>query len=283
MSGVLHVVGTPIGNLEDITMRALRVLGEVDLIAAEDTRQTRKLLSHFDIHSPLVAVHEHNEAHRAEALVQRLLAGTNIAYVTDAGMPVISDPGEKLVAAALAAGVAVVPIPGPSAVLTALVVSGLPAGRFVFEGFLVRRGRERRQQMERLRTETRAVVLFEAPGRVLATLKDLAEVVGNRPLAAARELTKKFEEVRRGTAAQLVAHFEQHPPRGEFTLVLAEWAADGAPPADAETLAGVPADLVAAVRQLESVGVDRKEAMKRVAAAAGVGRRDVYNALLEEQ
>jgi 16S rRNA (cytidine1402-2'-O)-methyltransferase len=275
--GTLYIVGTPIGNLEDITHRALRILREVAVIAAEDTRQTRKLLSHFDIHTPLVSYHEHNQRTAGPALIERLQAGEDVALVTDAGMPAISDPGEDLVRQAIAAGIPVVPVPGPTAFVTALVVSGLPTDRFCFEGFLPAKGKERRAALERLRTEPRTWILYEAPHRLLDTLADLAEHLGDRPMAAARELTKLHEEVLRGTPAELLAHFQAHPPRGEFVLVVS-----GAPAAAAVEPApeATPVALAEAVAALEAGGMDRKAAMKEVATRFGLSKRDVYQAVL---
>lgn len=275
--GTLYIVGTPIGNLEDITARALRILREVSVIAAEDTRQTRKLLNHFEIQTPAVSYHEHNQRTAGPALIERLLAGNDVAVVTDAGMPAISDPGEDLVKLAIQAGIPVVPIPGPTAFTTALVVSGLSAEQFVFEGFLPVKGKERRAALERLKTEPRTWILYEAPHRVLETLEDLRDALGARPMAAARELTKLYEEVRRGTPAELLAHFEQHAPRGEFVLVIS-----GAPAAEVpEAQAATPQSLAEAVAALEASGVDRKTAMKQVADRLGLTKRDVYQALLE--
>lgn len=277
--GTLYLVGTPIGNLEDMSMRALRVLREVALIAAEDTRQTRKLLSHFDIHTPLVSYHEHNQRTAGPALIQRLAAGEDVALVTDAGMPAISDPGEQLVRLAVEAGIPVVPVPGPTAFVTALVVSGLPTDRFVFEGFLPTKKKERQAALADLKRERRTWILYEAPHRLLDTLQDLDRELGSRRMAAARELTKMFEEVVRGTPRELLAHFQQHPPKGEFVLVV-EGAA-GEIPADgkAEGPASVE-DLARAVAELESQGMDRKAAMRQVAASTGRSRREVYQALL---
>lgn len=278
-TGTLYVVGTPIGNLEDITQRAIRVLREVTVIAAEDTRQTRKLLTHFDIHTPLVSYHEHNQRTAGPALVERLTAGEDVAVVTDAGMPAISDPGEDLVRLALAAHVPVVPVPGPTAFTTALVVSGLPADRFVFEGFLPPKKKERRAALDRMKNEPRTWILYEAPHRLTETLEDLRDALGERPMAAARELTKLHEEVVRGTPAELIAHFTAREPRGEFVLVIS-----GAPdePAAAGTDAeATPESLAQAVAALEAGGMDRKAAMKEVAARFGLTKRDVYQALLE--
>ncbi|HYF90634.1 MAG TPA: 16S rRNA (cytidine(1402)-2'-O)-methyltransferase [Symbiobacteriaceae bacterium] len=275
--GTLYIVGTPIGNLEDITQRALRILREVAVIAAEDTRQTRKLLNHFEISTPTVSYHEHNQRTAGPALIERLLAGEDVALVTDAGMPAISDPGEDIVRLAIAAGVPVVPIPGPTAFTTALVVSGLSTETFVFEGFLPSKGKERRTALARLKEETRTWILYEAPHRVTETLADLAEALGDRPMAAARELTKLHEEVARGTPAELLAHFEAQAPRGEFVLVIS-----GAPPREAAPAEeATPAALAAAVAALEGGGMDRKAAMKEVATRFGLTKRDVYQALLE--
>lgn len=279
--GCLYIVGTPIGNLEDITHRALRILREATVIAAEDTRQTRKLLSHFEIHTPLVSYHLHNLRTAGEVLLERLAAGESVALVTDAGMPAISDPGEELVRQAIAAGYSVVPIPGPTAFTTALVVSGLSTERFTFEGFLPQKKKERRSALERLRHEPRTWLVYEAPHRILETLTDLQASLGDRPMAAARELTKLFEEVVRGTPAELLRHFEQKAPRGEFVLVVS-----GAQPVEAVLEPPTPSALAHAVEDLEASGLDRKVAMKEVAIRFGVSRRDVYQALLglkEEQ
>lgn len=276
--GTLYIVGTPIGNLEDITQRALRVLREATVIACEDTRETRKLLHHFEIHTPTVSYHEHNKQTAGPALIRRLEAGEDIALVTDAGMPGISDPGEDLVRLAVSAGVSVVPIPGPTAFVAALVGSGLPAGRFVFEGFLPTKNKDRRVALERLKGERRTVLLYEAPHRVLETLADLRDALGERPIAAARELTKLHEEFVRGTPAQLLAHFEARAPRGEFVLVV-EGAPEEAFQVDPADL--TPAALAAAVAEVEQTGVDRKAAMKEVAQRYGLSKRDVYQALLE--
>jgi 16S rRNA (cytidine1402-2'-O)-methyltransferase len=278
-TGTLYVVGTPIGNLEDLSQRALRILREVDLIAAEDTRHTRGLLTHFDIRTPLFAYHEHNARTAGPALLERLQAGGSVALVTDAGMPGISDPGAHLVALARAAAVPVVVVPGPTAVTTALVGSGLPTDRFVFEGFIPRSGKERKQRLQEIARETRTVVIYEAPHRVLDTLADLQEVLGDRVIVAARELTKTYEEYRRGTAADLHAHFTATPPRGEFTLVIA-----GADPSQVQPeTPPTHENLVQAVARWEAQGLDRKEAMRKVAAERGISRRDVYQALLAEK
>lgn len=276
--GILYIVGTPIGNLEDMTHRAIRTLREVAAIACEDTRETRKLLHHFDIHSPTVSYHEHNKQTAGPMLVRRLEAGEDIALVTDAGMPGISDPGEDLVRLAVAAGVRVVPIPGPTAFVSALVASGLPTERFAFEGFLPVKNKDRRAVLERLKTERRTFILYEAPHRLLETLSHLQEALGDRPMCAGRELTKLYEEFVRGTPADLIARFEAKAPRGEFVLVI-QGAPDQAAVVDPADL--TPAALAAAVAVVEQTGADRKAAMKEVAQRYGLSKRDVYQALLE--
>jgi 16S rRNA (cytidine1402-2'-O)-methyltransferase len=218
--GTLYVVSTPIGNLGDITLRALEVLKGVDLVAAEDTRTTGNLLRHFGIDRPLVSFHSHNETRRAEGLVRELCGGKSVALATDAGTPGVSDPAFALVREAVAAGVPVVPVPGASALLAALVVSGLPTDRFVFEGFLPTK-KGRRSKLERLRAEERTVVIYESPFRVERTLRDLLEAVGDRPAVLARELTKKFEEVRRGSLSELLAGVRRRAPKGECVIMVA--------------------------------------------------------------
>lgn len=278
--GTLYLVGTPIGNLEDISARALRVLREAVVIAAEDTRQTRKLLAHFDIHTPQVSCHEHNESTVGPALVRRLLAGEDVALVSDAGMPGISDPGSAVVRLATDAGVRVVPVPGPVAAVAALVASGLETATFTFAGFLPRSGKERRAALARLAEEERTLLLYEAPHRVLTTLRDLCDALGaDRPAAAARELTKMFEEIRRTTLGELQAHFSTTSPRGEFTLVIA-----GKPAATTTVAAAAPPDaLAAAVAALEAAGTPRKEAMKRIAREQGVAKEVVYAAVVRQR
>jgi 16S rRNA (cytidine1402-2'-O)-methyltransferase len=215
----LYVVGTPIGNLEDITLRALRVLREVGLIAAEDTRTTRKLLSHFDIHTPLVSYHDFSGPGKTRRLVERL-ADTDVALVSDAGMPGLSDPGYPLIRAAIDAGIPVTSVPGPSALVSALVLSGLPSHAFHYLGFLPRKAGARRHALERVARVADTLVLYESPHRLVACLADVETVLGPRPVAAARELTKRFEEIVRGSATEVRAHFEHAPPRGEFVLVI---------------------------------------------------------------
>jgi len=272
----LYLVATPIGNLEDITLRALRILSEVDLIAAEDTRRTRELLARYDLHTPLTSYHRHNQAGKGAYLLELLHQGQAIALVSDAGLPGISDPGEDLVRQAIDAGIKVVPIPGPSAALTALVASGLPAGRFVFEGFLPRSGRERRERLTALAMEERTIILYEAPHRLVTTLADLEAVLSERRVAAGRELTKKFETIWRGTLAAAREYFQADPPRGEITLIVA-----GAGPAPRPVYD--PVQAATAVAALEAGGVERKEAMARVAQHYGRPRREIYQACLDRK
>lgn len=272
--GLLSVVATPLGNLEDISVRALRVLGACDLIAAEDTRVTRKLLAHFDIHTPLTAYHAHSSGGKAANLLSQLLAGAWIALVSDAGTPAVSDPGAEIITDAIAAGVRVEPIPGPSAILAALVVSGLPPGRFAFEGFLPRTRGDRRERIAALIQEERTVVLYEAPTRLVETLADLARAAGGeRRVVVARELTKKFEEFQRGTLTQVADHYRSHPPRGECTLVL-EGAATGGRDA------GEDADPDALLRDALQRGQSPRDAARSVAHVTGLPRREVYARVL---
>lgn len=265
--GTLFLVATPIGNLEDITARALRILREADLIAAEDTRVTRKLLAHFDIHTPLSSYHAHSTSGRQDALLARLLAGESIALVSDAGTPCVSDPGAELVAQAAEAGIRVEPIPGPSAVLHGLIASGLPTGRFVFEGFLPRTKPDFRERVRQLAREERTTVLFEAPPRLVETLKALALACGeDRPAAVGRELSKKFEEFVRGPLAEIIQHFKETAPRGECVIVLG-----GAPPREEEA-PDVDALLTAALAQ----GLSPKDAARGVADTTGLAKNALY-------
>src|SRR5271165_1434268 len=218
--GILYLVATPIGNLEDITLRALRILKEVDKIACEDTRHTLKLLNHFEIHRPLVSYHEHNELTRAPELVLAMEQGAQIALVSDAGVPLVSDPGYRLVTLCLRHHIPVIPIPGPSALLAALSASGLPNEEFLFAGFLPARSGERRRALERLRIEDRTIIFYEAPHRIEETLADAHEILGDRPACLAREVTKMHEEFRRGSLAELLASLAEKPARGEITLLI---------------------------------------------------------------
>jgi 16S rRNA (cytidine1402-2'-O)-methyltransferase len=275
--GRLVLVATPIGNLGDLSPRAVDALRTADVIAAEDTRRTRALLTHAGVaaRGRLVAVHEHNERARAVELVDEIRRGGTVALVTDAGMPGVSDPGARVARVCAEAGFPVEVVPGPSAVLAALVVSGLPSDRFVFEGFLPRKGADRRERLGAIARDDRTVVLFEAPPRVAATLADLAEVCGaDRPVAVARELTKIHEETFRGTLAAAIDHVAAQPPRGEHVLVLG-----GAPPAAAAT----DADVAEAARVELEGGASTREAADRVAERLGVARRRAYDAVLAQR
>lgn len=218
--GILYICPTPIGNLEDITLRTLRVLKEVDLIAAEDTRRTIKLLNHYEIKKPLISYHEHNKVEKGKILIEKLKEGVNIALVTDAGMPGISDPGEDMIRLAIENQIDPVVLPGATASITALVLSGLPTKKFVFEGFLPSKKKDRREELERLKTEERTIILYEAPHRLLALLKDMEAILGDRQLAIGRELTKIYEEVFRGSISDALRKFQEEKPRGEFVLVI---------------------------------------------------------------
>ena len=272
--GVLYVVATPIGNLEDVTLRALRILGEVQLIAAEDTRTTAKLLARYEIHTPMVSFFEHNELVRQDKIL-RALETQDVALVSEAGMPTISDPGYRLVQAAIARRVPVVAIPGPSAVLAALAVSGLPTDSFLFLGFLPRRRGARQRLLASVADEPRTIVCFEAPHRLLAALEDIHQVCGDRRLAIACELTKKYEEVWRGVVSEAVARFRQTRPRGEFTLVLAG-APSQAEPSWEETR------VRQALAELIESGVSRRDAAAQVSQMAGWSKRAVYRLAVQE-
>lgn len=275
--GTLYLCATPIGNLEDITLRALRLLREADLIAAEDTRRTRKLLSHYDIHTPMTSYHEHNRKKKGEYLLGLLASGKQIALVSDAGMPGISDPGTELVASALQHGFAVVPVPGPSASIAALVVSGLPTGTFAFEGYLPAARKARRDKLSALQPESRTLIFFEAPHRLQATLEDILAILGNRSMAAARELTKRHEEVVRGSVAEVLEYFQSKIPRGEFCLVLAGQQGQEAPLTEAGQIPLAPAEHVA---RLVADGAGLKESIREVARMHGLPRREVYRAVV---
>lgn len=279
--GTLYLCATPIGNLEDITLRVLRVLREADLIAAEDTRHTRKLLSHYDLHTPLTSYHRYNYKKKGGYLLDALSSGKNIALVSDAGMPGVSDPGAELVAAALEKGLKVMPVPGPSASIAALVVSGLSADAFVFTGFLPVAKKLRQERLNELRAQRDTLIFYEAPHRLGKTLSCLVETLGNRPAAAARELTKKHEEVVRGSLTELAEHFKENEPRGEFTLVVAGAASVDAPQKKEPPWQGL--GLVFHVAELEAEGIPKKEAIREVARLRGLSRREVYRAVVENK
>jgi 16S rRNA (cytidine1402-2'-O)-methyltransferase len=273
LSGTLYVVATPIGNLEDMTFRAVRILQTVDAIAAEDTRHTGKLLQHFQISTPQLSYHDHNRRSRLPELLERLQQGKAIALVSDAGMPGISDPGYELVKACTDHGITVVPIPGASAVITALSASGLPTDRFVFEGFLPAKGQERRDRLETLRTESRTLVLYEAPHRLQQTLQDLSTTFGTeRAVVLGRELTKLHEEFWRGTLADAIAHYSTREPQGEFTLLFAGYAAP--------QLILSQSALKAELEQLLQQGFSRSQASRQLAQQTSLSRRELYQLAL---
>lgn len=278
MAGKLYLCATPIGNLEDITLRVLRVLEEVDLIAAEDTRNSIKLLNHYEIKTPMTSYHEFNKIEKAYQLVEKLQEGMNVALITDAGTPGISDPGEELVKIAYEAGIEVTSLPGPAACITALTLSGLSTRRFAFEAFLPKDKKERKRILEELQKETRTIILYEAPHHLIKTLEELREALGNRRITLCRELTKKYEEGQRTTIDKVLEYYKDKEPRGEYVLVLEgktkeeveeerkkEW----------ETLS-----LEEHMQLYEQKGISHKEAMKLVAKDRGVSKRDIYQALL---
>ena len=274
MSATLYVVATPLGNLQDLTRRAADVLRTVPVVAAEDTRHTRRLLAHLDAHPQLVSVHAHAGAARLDAVVRRLLAGEDVALVSDAGTPAVSDPGAELVRLARAAGISVVPVPGPSAVAAALSASGLSADRFVFLGFLPRTGSDRRRLLERVAAEPWTVVLYEAPGRLAALLGALAEACGgDRRAVVARELTKLHEEIREGTLQDLAVYYSANEPLGEVTVLVA-----GAPPA--EPVLDVEG-LRDEARRLLAGGLSRKDAIRRLTESRGLRRNEVYRLVMD--
>jgi 16S rRNA (cytidine1402-2'-O)-methyltransferase len=274
MAGMLYIVATPIGNLEDITLRALRVLKEVNCIAAEDTRHTKKLLNHFDIPTPLVSYHEHNEISAAPALVERLCRGESIALVSDAGTPGISDPGYRLIVAAAAAGLQVIPVPGPAALIAALSVSGLPTDRFVFEGFLPEKRAQRKERLLTLRDEPRTLVFYEAPHRLKEALADIESIFGERAIVMARELSKIHEQVLRGSISELNRRIAADEIRGEVVLVV-----HGSPqkPAPSEEL------IREAIMQLHARGMRVKEIAQLLSEKYGLPKRQIYRAALALQ
>jgi 16S rRNA (cytidine1402-2'-O)-methyltransferase len=269
-TNTLYIVPTPIGNLEDITLRALRILREVRLIAAEDTRTTRKLLDRYEITTPLTAYHEHNKLAKLDSIFEALASG-DVALVSDAGTPGISDPGFELIREAIARNITVVPLPGPSAVVTALVASGLPTDRYVYLGFLPRKAKALRDALSELATERRTMITYESPNRLIDTLSAIIEVLGDRPVAVARELTKIYEEVRRGPASEVLVHYQEHEPRGEITLVI------GGAPDVIDTQPWDESRILEALRLRLEAGEPRKQAVKAVADDSRWDRRTVYD------
>ena len=273
MTGTLYIVATPIGNLEDITQRARRVLGEVDVVACEDTRRTRVLLNHFGIKTKTFSYHEHNERERAQQICKLLLAGKSVALVSDAGTPLINDPGFRVANAAIELKLPVVPIPGPTALITALVASGLPSEQFFFAGFLPSRANARRQKLEELSAIPATLVLYEAPHRIVATLMDALEVLGNRQAAVARELTKIHEAIIRGSLRELIERIGAiSVVRGEIVLIISGAAVDETP----STVASTSRRLIERVRELETEGLEAKAALKQAARELGMKRDEAY-------
>lgn len=283
MSGTLYLCATPIGNLEDITLRVIHTLKSVDLIAAEDTRNTRKLLNHYDIHTPMTSYHEHNKYEKADEIIRTaLLQGRDVACVSDAGTPAISDPGEVLAAKCIEQGIRVTSLPGACALITALTMSGMPARRFCFEGFLPPREdkRERTRVLERLSEEERTTIFYEAPHKLRATLKELYAAAGERKITICRELTKKYEEAVPMMLSEAVSFYDEHDPRGEYVLVIA-----GRDPEEKKARDRARWQRMSVEEHMayyENQGVPHKEAMKMVAADRGVSKREIYSALLSQ-
>ena len=280
MSGILYLVATPIGNLSDMTSRAIDTLREVDLIAAEDTRNSIKLLNHFEIKTPMTAYHEYNKYDKADYLINELLGGKNIALITDAGTPGISDPGEVLVSKCHENAVPVTSLPGCCALISALIISGLPTRRFCFEAFLPSDKKERQDIIEELKTETRTIIIYEAPHHLVKTLTELRDNLEDRQIAACKELTKKFETINRTTLSEAVDYYTNNEPKGEYVLVLS--GADKSKLVLEEQLAWQQMSLEEHMNLYLEQGIDKKEAMKKVAKDRGITKRDVYQALLEE-
>lgn len=278
MNGKLFLCATPIGNLEDITLRVLRTLKEVDLIAAEDTRNSIRLLNHFEIRTPMTSYHEYNKIEKARILIEKMQSGMNIALITDAGTPGISDPGEELVRMCYEAGIEVTSLPGPAACVTALTLSGLPTRRFAFEAFLPMEKKERREILGELVNETRTIILYEAPHKLTRTLKDLREVLGNRRMTLCRELTKKHETAFRTTIDDLIAYYENEKPLGECVLVI-----EGKSRREIREEKAASWEEISLEEHMEiyeKQGLSRKDAMKQVAKDRGISKRDVYQQLI---
>lgn len=273
-TGKLYICPTPIGNLEDITFRTLNTLRDVDVIAAEDTRHTVKLLNHFDIKKPLTSYHEHNIKEKGPVIIDKILNGENIALVSDAGMPAISDPGQDLVKLAIDNGIDVIALPGATASITALVISGLSTEKFVFEGFLPSKQKERKKSLENIKMEERTIILYESPHRLCALLNDMYELLGERNVAVARELTKKYEDIFRGTISEAIEEYKQQAPRGEFVIVI-----QGMPPdaiKDIEEEVWSDMTIKDHIKIYIAQGIRKKDAVKRVAIERNIPKREVY-------
>lgn len=270
-TGTLYICATPIGNLEDITLRALRILKEVNYIAAEDTRHTLKLLNHYGISKPLISYHEHNQRERGQKIIELLMQGHDVALVSDSGMPGISDPGIPLIDLARQNGIPVTVLPGATASIAALVLSGMDTSRFAFEGFLPREKKDREARLEELKREQRTVIIYEAPHRVLATLRDMLDKLGNRKVAVVREMTKVHEEVIILYIEQMLEHFNEHPPKGEMVLILEGCGHQDIPDDKAWNIS-----IEEHIRQYMAQGFDKKEAVKQVAKVRGLPKSEVY-------
>ncbi len=279
--GTLFLCATPIGNLEDITLRVLRVLKEVDMIAAEDTRHTKKLLNHFDIHKPLISYYEHNKVEKGVYLITQLEQGKNIALVSDAGTPAISDPGEDLVRLCIAKDINVTSLPGPVAAISGLILSGMSTKHFSFEGFLAVSKKEKKEHLDGLKNDTRTLIFYEAPHKLIATLKDMLQVFGNRKIAIARELTKKFEEIIRCHIEEAIDKFEKQLPKGEFVIII-----DGADKQQLIDQKQKQWEEISIGQHIEMYclqGSTNKEALKKVAKDRGVSKREIYAWQLKEK
>lgn len=281
MTGTLYLCATPIGNLEDMTFRVVRTLKEVDLIAAEDTRNSIKLLNHFDIHTPMTSYHEYNRIEKAHVLVEKLKEGQNIALITDAGTPGISDPGEDLVRICQEEGVPVTSLPGACACVTALTLSGLPTRRFCFEAFLPTEKKDRQLVLAEMKEETRTMIVYEAPHRLVRTLAELQETLGDRRLTICRELTKKHETAFATTFSRALAFYQEQEPKGECVLVIEGKSFDAIRKEQQESWESLT--IPEHMEHYLSQGMDKKTAMKQVAKDRGVGKREIYQALLEEE
>ncbi len=281
MAGTLYLCATPIGNMEDISLRCLRTLKEVDLIAAEDTRNSVKILNHYEIKTPMTSYHEHNKTEKGEKLVEQLKTGKDIALITDAGTPGISDPGEELVRMCRKEGIPVTAVPGPAACVTALTLSGLSSRRFAFEGFLPTDNQERQRILRELKDETRTIVLYEAPHRLVKTLEILLDTLGNRQMSVCRELTKVHEDVFSTDLAGALVFYQEQEPRGEYVLVIAGKSREELAAEERESWADLT--VKEHMNYYESQGMEHKEAMRRVAKDRGVSRRDIYQELLGAQ
>ncbi|MBR3165961.1 MAG: 16S rRNA (cytidine(1402)-2'-O)-methyltransferase [Lachnospiraceae bacterium] len=281
MSGTLYLCATPIGNLEDITLRVLRVLKEADLIACEDTRHSRVLLSHYDIHTPVTSYHQHNRVQKAGELIEKLASGLNIALITDAGTPIISDPGDVLVQRCYENGIRVTSVPGPCAGITALTLSGIDSGRFAFYGFLPVKGRERKELLADLKSEKMPVELYEAPHKLKKTLADLYAVLGDRSIVILRELTKVHEERMKCSLSEAVSYYDTTEPKGEFVLIIEPAPEEEIRREEDSVFAEIP--LIGQLQEYMAAGMDKKSAMKQIAKERHMSRRDVYQAVLEAE